>query len=72
MNLSDLQLEDLVRTCPNCEGSGAIIQSEEELPPSMGLRVVVPFKPCPDCDNGKIYTPVGMVLRDFVRGVGPS
>ena len=65
VELSNLKLEDLVVTCPRCNGTGRIGDMPARPLASMGLRAAF-LDNCPDCESGKIYTPLGKTLREFV------
>jgi hypothetical protein len=66
MELSELKLEDLVRQCEKCGGTGWLRENFSR-GSGYGTNMVSREGPCPDCERGYIYTPAGKVLRDFLR-----
>jgi hypothetical protein len=66
MDLNDLKLEDLVKRCEKCDGS-AWLREYPQQSSTFGTNLVMREGPCPDCEQGYVYTPLGRVLREFVR-----
>lgn len=66
MELNDLKLEDMVKQCEKC-GGAAWIREYPKPSSGYGTHIVMSEGPCPACERGHVYTPLGKVLREFVR-----
>ena len=66
MDLNDLKLEDLVKRCERCGGS-AWLREYPRQNSTFRTNLVMQEGPCPDCEQGYVYMPLGRVLREFVR-----
>jgi hypothetical protein len=66
MELNELKLEDLIKQCEKCGGTAWFSESTRGRP-GFPSNMVSHEGPCPQCERGYVYTPLGKVLRDFVR-----
>ena len=70
MNLEELKLSDLVKTCEKCGGSGWLVEHPQSAGGSFGSATVRREGTCPECERGSVFTPLGKVLREFVQRIG--
>lgn len=66
MELANLKLEDLIKRCEKCGGT-AWLRVFPKRSSTYGTNLISQEGPCPDCERGYVYTPLGTVLRQFIR-----